>query len=98
MLYLQITNATVSNFELGRRIPHCPFELQLSPGKPLQRLLHKVHLTGVQPPSSFHIRYPQPKGKIFTVFSFFIRNTYYIYTENKVQAISLDLLAAETGE
>ena len=60
---LQITKASVSKFQPGRRIPHCAFELQLLPGKPYQRLLHKVELTGVSSSNSFHIRYnPQPKG------------------------------------
>ena len=64
---IQITKADVTNFQPGRRIPHCAFELQLLPGQILQRLFHKMDLTGVSSSSNFRIRYPQPEGQLVTL-------------------------------
>ena len=64
-----MTSDDVNNFEVGRRIPHCSYELQLLPGKTIQRLLHKVDLNGVPSPKSFYIRYPQPEGKVANFFA-----------------------------
>ena len=60
---MQVTKDAVSNFQVGRRIPHCAFELQLLGGK-TRRLLHRVNLTGVAYPEFFHIRYPQPEREL----------------------------------
>ena len=60
---MQVTKDAVSNFQVGRRIPHCAFELQLLDGK-TRRLLHRVNLTGVAYPEFFYIRYPQPEGEL----------------------------------
>ena len=82
---LQITKDDVTNFEPGRRIPHCAFELQLLPGKPLQRLFHKVDLIGVSSSNNFHIRYPQPEGQLVNIA---LRDQVIsTYTGNKVQAV-----------
>ena len=57
----QISKAAIQNYQIGRRIPHCGFELELL-SEQVQRLRHKVIIKGVPSPSSFHIRYPQPEG------------------------------------
>lgn len=66
----QITKAAVTNFQPGRRIPHCAFELQLLPGKTFHRLLHKVELKviGTSFACYFHIRYPQPEGQLVILY------------------------------
>ena len=57
----QISKAVIKNYQIGRRIPHCGFELELL-SEQVQRLRHKVVIKGVPSPNSFHIRYPQPEG------------------------------------
>ena len=61
--FIKVTSEDVSKFKVGQRIPHCSYEFQLLPGKDFKRLLHKVTLTGISSPNSFHIRYPQPEGE-----------------------------------
>ena len=58
---VQISKAAIKNYQIGRRIPHCGFELELL-SEQVQRLRHKVVIKGVPSPNSFHIRYPQPEG------------------------------------
>ena len=55
--------AAIKNYQIGRRIPHCGFELELL-SEQVQRLRHKVVIKGVPSPNSFHIRYPQPEAGI----------------------------------
>ena len=57
----QISKAAIKNYQIGRRIPHCGFELELL-SEQVQRLRHKVVIKGVPSPNSFHIRYPQPEA------------------------------------
>ena len=59
---MQVAKDAVSNFQVGRRIPHTAFEMQLLDGKS-RRLLHKVDLIGVASPDFFYIRYPQPESE-----------------------------------
>ena len=49
------------NYQLGRTIPHCGFELELL-SEQVQRLRHKVVIKGIASPKDFHIRYPQPEA------------------------------------
>ena len=57
----QIKKDVIKNYQIGRTIPHCGFELELL-SEQVQRLRHKVVIKGVPSPNSFHIRYPQPEG------------------------------------
>ena len=59
----QISKAAIKNYQIGRRIPHCGFELELL-SEQVQRLRHKVGLKGIAFPKDFHIRYPQPESEI----------------------------------
>ena len=63
----QIYKAAIKNYQIGRRVPHCGFELELL-SEQVQRLRHKVVIKGVPSPNSFHIRYPQPEGTHQIVF------------------------------
>ena len=83
---IQITKDDVTNFQPGRRIPHCAFELQLLPEKTYQRLFHKVDLTGVSSSSNFRIRYPQPEGQLVNT-AIHDQVIIFTYTGNKVQAV-----------
>ena len=56
--YQQISKAAIKNYQIGRRIPHCGFELELL-SEQVQRLRHKVVVTGVSSLTTFTIRYPQ---------------------------------------
>ena len=49
--------ASIRNYQLGRRIPHCSYELELLAEKIRHRLRHKVDVKGVISPKSFTIRY-----------------------------------------
>ena len=49
--------ASIRDYQLGRRIPHCSYELELLAEKIRQRLRHKVDIKGVISPKSFTIRY-----------------------------------------
>ena len=61
-LCAQISKAAIKNYQIGRRIPHCGFELELL-SEQVQRLRHKVVIKGIASPcKDFHIRYPQPEG------------------------------------
>ena len=60
-IFLQISKAAIKNYQIGRRIPHCGFELELL-SEQVQRLRHKVVIKGIASPKDFHIRYPQPEG------------------------------------
>ena len=60
-LSFQIIKDEINNYQIGRRFPHCGFELELL-SEQVQRLRHKVVIKGVPSPNSFHIRYPQPEG------------------------------------
>ena len=57
---IQVAKDEVSNFQVGRRIPHCALELQLLGGK-ARRLLRKVDLTGVASPDL--LCYSQPESE-----------------------------------
>ena len=57
----QIIKDEIKNYQIGRRIPHCGFELELL-SEQVQRLRHKVVIKGIPSPNSFHIRYPQPEA------------------------------------
>ena len=60
----QIKKDVIKNYQIGRTIPHCGFQLELVSDKSpqVQRLCHKVVIKGVPSPNSFHIRYPQPEA------------------------------------
>ena len=60
-LSFQIIKDEIKNYQIGRRIPHCGFELELL-SEQVQRLRHKVVIKGIPSPNSFHIRYPQPEA------------------------------------
>ena len=71
-LMVQISKAAIKNYQIGRRIPHCGFELELL-SEQVQRLRHKVVIKGIASPKDFHIRYPQPEGnKALTTCSYHI--------------------------
>ena len=61
IFFAQISKAAIKNYQIGRRIPHCGFELELLSDQ-VQRLRHKVVIKGIASPKDFHIRYPQPEG------------------------------------
>ena len=61
LFYRQISKVAIKNYQIGRRIPHCGFELELL-SEQVQRLRHKVAIKGIAFPKDFHIRYPQPEG------------------------------------
>ena len=61
LFYRQISKAAIKNYQIGRRIPHCGFELELL-SEQVQRLRHKVVIKGIAFPKDFHIRYPQPEA------------------------------------
>ena len=55
----QISKVAIRNYQIGRRIPHCGFELEFL-SEQVQRLRHKVVVTGVSSSlTTFTIRYPQ---------------------------------------
>ena len=62
---MQITKAAIKNYQIGRRIPHCGFDLQLMSDKSSegQLLRHEVAVTGVSTLTTFHMRYPQTEGE-----------------------------------
>ena len=57
----QILKDAIKNYQIGRTIPHCGFELELL-SEQVQRLRHKVVIKGIASPKDFHIRYPQPEA------------------------------------
>ena len=61
IFFAQISKAAIKNYQIGRRIPHCGFELELL-SEQVQRLRHKVVIKGIASPKDFHIRYPQPEA------------------------------------
>ena len=62
--FYQISKAAIKNYQIGRRVPHCGFELQLLSAEGLQHnFSHKVVVTGVSTLKTFYIRYPQTEGK-----------------------------------
>ena len=61
LVCVQISKAAIKNYQMGRRIPHCGFELELL-SEQVQRLRHKVVIKGIASLKDFHIRYPQPEG------------------------------------
>ena len=53
IFFAQISKAAIKNYQIGRRIPHCGFELELVCHKSpqVQRLRHKVVIKGIASPN-----------------------------------------------
>ena len=97
LLIIQIYRAALKNYQIGRRIPHCGFELELLSAQ-VQRLCHKVVIKGLPSPNSFHIRYPQPEGnKPLTTCSYITLCSFYSAPDTSSSAPDTSISAPDTS-
>ena len=66
VIIFQIYKASIRNYKIGKRIPHCGFEFcLLKSDDSAPRLSHKVDVKGISPHGcSLHLRYPQPSSLV----------------------------------